>query len=75
MSRLPREQWKIRREGNIVLVAADERDGAYWWTRFELIDLPGNDLLSPEELRRIGIHFRDGRAFWKGPAFYAGDWS
>ena len=70
--RLPREQWKIRREGEIVLVAADERNGAYWWTRFELGDVP-NDLLGPDDLRRIGVELLDGRAVVTGEGFYAGD--
>ena len=72
MRRLPREQWKIRREGDLVLLAADERNGAHWWTRFELVDLPNNDLLGREDLKRIGIEILDGRAVVKGVGFYPG---
>src|SRR5437867_54535 len=64
MRRLPSEQWKIQREGELVLVAADEHNGAYWWTRFELADLP-NDLLSVDDLKFIGIELLDGRAVVK----------
>jgi hypothetical protein len=72
MRRLPREQWKLRREGECVLLAADEHNGAYWWTRFELADLP-NALLGPDDLKCIGIELLDGRAVVKGEGFYAGD--
>ena len=58
-----------------MLLAADERNGAYWWTRFELVDLPNNDLLGREDLKRIGIEILDGRAVVKGVGFYAGDFA
>jgi hypothetical protein len=74
MRRLPREQWKIRREGEVVLLAADERAGAYWWTRYELSDLP-NDLLDLDDLARIGIEVIDDRAVVVGEQFFAGDFT
>jgi hypothetical protein len=74
MRRLPREDWKIRREGECVLVAADEHAGAYWSTRLELADLP-NDLISSNDLRVLGIELLDGRAVVTGEGLYAGDFA
>jgi hypothetical protein len=34
---------------------------AYCWTRIDLADLP-NDLLGPDDLKRIGLDVIDGRA-------------
>ena len=55
MRLLPKSEWTFDQEASdSVIVGAHEHEGCLWHTKFLLSDLP-NDLVSLDDLERIGI--------------------
>jgi hypothetical protein len=60
MKLLPQEYIEIRLmdDGIHVLASLYEHQGARWWNKYHLSDLP-NDLISLDDLKRFGINSID----------------
>ncbi len=61
MRLLPKEQQTLARSGDAVVVGSHEHEGYRNYERFALSDLP-NNLVSLDDLKRVGVDVVDGRA-------------
>jgi hypothetical protein len=62
MKELPKSDWTFHQEGaDSIIVGAHEHNGYRWYTRVALADLP-NDLVSLNDLERLGVDLIDARA-------------
>ena len=61
MRKLPKAEFTFHQEEqNSIIVGAHEHNGYRWYTRLALSDLP-NDLVSLNDLKRLGINLIDTR--------------
>jgi hypothetical protein len=58
MEKLPKSQWEMelfRDKRHVIASIYSPQDGVRWWHKYELCDLPNDDIVL-NDLERFGIH-------------------